>query len=68
MKHWYRFEARVEGRREPMVDWYYGETETEARAAWDEDAHRYGLPMGKTTVTVREATPEQAKALEGSNI
>jgi len=51
-----------------MVDWYYGETETEARAAWDEDAHRYGLPMGKTTVTVREATPEQAKALEGSNI
>lgn len=47
-----------------MVDWYYGETEAEARADFDEDCHRYGLPMDKTTVSVREATEAEAKVCD----
>ena len=60
---WFRFEARIEGRNEPLVDWYYGKTEAEARADFDEDCHRYGLPMDKTTVSVREATTEETRVL-----
>jgi hypothetical protein len=61
---WFRFEATVVGMSEPMVDWYYGKTESEARAAFDEDAHRYGLPMDKTTVTVRPATEKETEICE----
>jgi hypothetical protein len=64
VKKWFRFETQVNGTAEPMVDWYYGETETEAREAWEEDCHRYGLPKDKITVTIREATPEETEACE----
>lgn len=52
--------ARVDGTREPFVDWYEAETETRARALWDEDAHRYGLPVAKTTLTVEEVSEAPA--------
>lgn len=61
---WWRFELRVEGHREPMVDWYYAETEAVARLFFDEDCHRYGIPMERATVTVREATPEEYAAFQ----
>lgn len=56
----FRVIARVEGVREPFVDWYDAATEAEARALWDEDAHRYGLPVAKTTLTVEEVTEAPA--------
>ena len=55
--------TKVEGVKEPMVDWYDGETEAAAREVWDEDCHRYGIPMNKTTVVFVEFDPETLKPL-----
>lgn len=44
-----------------FVDWYHADSEEEARKLWDEDLHRYGIPLEDTSVSVREAT---AKELE----
>lgn len=60
---WFRFETRVQGLNEPFVDWYEGETEDAAREYWDEDMHRYQIPIEKTTVTIREATASESAAL-----
>jgi hypothetical protein len=59
---WFRVEARVEGTKEPFVDWYNAESEAEALDAWLEDCHRYGLPLAKTTATIRVATDKEAEA------
>lgn len=57
---WFRIEAKVQGIKEPFVDWYEASDEAEAVGLWDEDAHRYQLPMDKTGITVREATEKEA--------
>jgi hypothetical protein len=53
----------VQGRKEPMVDWYNCDTEAKARAIWDEDCHRYGIPMDKASVVFVECDPETLKPL-----
>ncbi len=55
--------SKVQGQHEPLVDWYYGATEAEARAAWDEDFRRYSLPMDKTTVEFIECDPVTMKPI-----
>lgn len=55
----FRFETRVAGHNEPMVDWYDAVDEIAARALHDEDCHRYGIPVEKMTVTVRPATEKE---------
>lgn len=42
---------------EPYVDWYEAETLEQARELWDEDCHRYQLPMDKVTVEFVECDP-----------
>ena len=44
-------------------DYYEADTEAQARQLWDEDCHRYGLPMDKTTVTITEVNTETLKPL-----
>lgn len=60
----YRTEARVAGMSEPMIDWYEAPTEAAARALFDEDCHRYGVPKAKTTVTIRLATDRERALLQ----
>ncbi len=61
---WWKFVAVVDGQKEPFVDYYYGQTLDEAKACHDEDMHRYGLPVEKTTLTITEVTdPATLKAL-----
>jgi len=60
-KHWMTV-TKVRRLAEPMVDWYHG-TEAEARAAWDEDCHRYGLPMADVTVEFIEVDPVTLRPL-----
>lgn len=59
----YRTTTTVQGMREPMIDWYQGATQDEAKACWDEDCHRYGLPMDKTSVVFTECDPVTLKPL-----
>lgn len=59
----FRSTTKVEGMAEPMVDWYEGGTEAEARAAWDEDCHRYGVPMDKASVVFVECDRETLKPI-----
>ena len=61
----YRTEARVTGMSEPMIDWYEAPTEAAARALFDEDCLRYGVPKAKTTVTIRLATDRERALLQG---
>ena len=49
--------------KEPMVDWYEGESLDRAKVCWDEDCHRYGLPMDKLTVEFAECDPGTLKPL-----
>lgn len=46
-----------------FVDWYDGETEAEAREVYNEDLHRYGLPIDKCTTTVVECDRETLKPI-----
>ena len=55
--------TKVEGHQEPYVDWYEGNTESEARKCWDEDCHRYCLPMDKVTVHFVECDPTTLKPI-----
>lgn len=58
----FKVTTKVAGKTEPMVDWYDGEL-AEARANWDEDCHRYGLPTDKVTVEFVECDPETLKPI-----
>lgn len=60
---WWRIEARVEGIREPFVDWELALTLTLAATAWEDGARTNGLPVEKSTVTIRRATDEEARRL-----
>jgi peptidyl-tRNA hydrolase len=62
----FKVTTRVEGHREQMVDWYEGATEAEALKHWDEDCHRYGIPMGKVTKTVIEVDPKTMNPIGGA--
>lgn len=59
----FRFTTTIAGRREPFVDWYEGATEAYAKADWDEDCHRYGLPLNQVTVTIVECDPQTLKPI-----
>lgn len=45
-----------------FVDWYRADDEAQARAAWERDRVEFGLP-DETTITVREATAWESKAI-----
>ena len=64
MATWYRIETSVAGYPSPFVDWYRTDTSAEALEIAGEEAHRYGLPAHKTTITWREATPAEAGLFE----
>lgn len=68
MNRLWKSTTTVEGMKEPMVDWYDGATEAEARKAWDEDCHRYGLPMDKVTVVFQEYDRATNKPLDTNEL
>lgn len=47
-----------------FTDWYEANSEAEARELWDEDCHRYGLPMDKTTVVFAECDQKTFKPID----
>lgn len=49
--------TKVSFPKSEFSDWYNADSESTARALWDEDCHRYGLPMDKTTVVFVECNP-----------
>lgn len=46
-----------------FTDWYDAHSEAEALETWEENCHRYGLPMDKTMKTIREATERERAAI-----
>lgn len=46
-----------------FVDYYQGATEAEAREVYNEDLHRYGLPIADVTTEVCEVNPETLKPI-----
>lgn len=61
VKHW-RIVVEIAGMAEPMVDWYDAPTMSAALALWDEDAHRYGIPVERCDISIRLATEKEANA------
>ncbi len=49
-----------------MVDWYEGVNEEQARADWDEDCHRYGLPMDRVSAVFTECDPATHEPIGGT--
>jgi hypothetical protein len=47
-----------------FVDWYEGDNVKSAHLAWEEDCHRYGLPMENTTVVFTECDPATLNPLK----
>ena len=45
------------------IDWYHAATQEEARELWLEDAHRYGVPLHKTTVELVECDEQTLKPI-----
>lgn len=59
----FRITTKVEGSREPFVDWFEAESEGHALMKWAREAQSSGVPLHKATKEVVECDPQSLKPI-----
>lgn len=59
----YKVTTRVEGMKEPFVDWFEAESVQGARMAWARECQACGVPLANSVPEIVECDPRSLKPI-----